>query len=411
MTETIGPEATVTDPHQITKRTARETALEEEMRKAVPVTKPGTSVPPRQGREYPEKHPRPGRLATEFESVSNSPGGARASLNQMAASDNTTTLPALTGRTRQFERCSNSRVARTAVVLEQPCSTSGRTGTVRPKHLPAGRTGLSNQFLGPVAQDQPGPVRQICPTSWLLLWLGSVRPTTGQTRLFEHRSSSHQALSGKQSTPSPDRSVRPINDLSFPHGDTAIPSVNEFVGKHLFDTTWDNFKTVAGFFKHHWEPFELGIFDWEKAYRQIPIRPEQWPYPMIQNFKGKLLLDTRITFGGVAGCGSFGCPADAWKELMLHEFELVHVFRWVDNNLFVREMGSKTSMTDIIQHSTELGVRTNKKKYAEFAATQKFIGFIWDGINKTATLSEGKAAERISQLEAFLHHKKICIAC
>ncbi|PLW12223.1 hypothetical protein PCASD_18846 [Puccinia coronata f. sp. avenae] len=75
-------------------------------------------------------------------------------------------------------------------VLEQPCSTGGRTGTVRPKHLPAGRTGLSNQFLGPVAQDQPGPVGQICPTSWLLLWSDSVRLNTGRTRLFEHRSSS-----------------------------------------------------------------------------------------------------------------------------------------------------------------------------------------------------------------------------
>ncbi|PLW21959.1 hypothetical protein PCANC_04355 [Puccinia coronata f. sp. avenae] len=75
-------------------------------------------------------------------------------------------------------------------VLEQLCSTGGRTGTVRPKHLPAGQTGLSNQFLGPVAQDQPGPVGQICPTSWLSLWSDSVRPTTGQTRLFEHRLSS-----------------------------------------------------------------------------------------------------------------------------------------------------------------------------------------------------------------------------
>ncbi|PLW11839.1 hypothetical protein PCASD_19092 [Puccinia coronata f. sp. avenae] len=75
-------------------------------------------------------------------------------------------------------------------VLEQPCSTGGRTGTVRPKHLPAGWTGLSDQFLGPVAQDQPGPVGQICPTSWLSLWSDSVRPTTGQTRLFEHCSSS-----------------------------------------------------------------------------------------------------------------------------------------------------------------------------------------------------------------------------
>ncbi|PLW33901.1 hypothetical protein PCASD_13877 [Puccinia coronata f. sp. avenae] len=73
-------------------------------------------------------------------------------------------------------------------VLEQPCSTGGRTGTVRPKHLPAGRTGLSDQFLGPVAQDQPGPVGQICPTSWVSLRSDSARPTTGRTRLFEHRS-------------------------------------------------------------------------------------------------------------------------------------------------------------------------------------------------------------------------------
>ncbi|PLW10051.1 hypothetical protein PCASD_03949 [Puccinia coronata f. sp. avenae] len=75
-------------------------------------------------------------------------------------------------------------------VLKQPCLTGGRTGTVRPKHLPAGRTGLSDQFLGPVAQDQPGPVGQICPTSWLSLRSDSVRLTTGRTRLFEHCSSS-----------------------------------------------------------------------------------------------------------------------------------------------------------------------------------------------------------------------------
>ncbi|PLW33118.1 hypothetical protein PCANC_23049 [Puccinia coronata f. sp. avenae] len=55
-------------------------------------------------------------------------------------------------------------------VLEQPC--------------------LSDQFLGLVAQDQPGPVGQICPTSWLSLRSDSLRPTTGRTRLFEHRSSS-----------------------------------------------------------------------------------------------------------------------------------------------------------------------------------------------------------------------------
>ncbi|PLW07324.1 hypothetical protein PCANC_26621 [Puccinia coronata f. sp. avenae] len=95
-------------------------------------------------------------------------------------------------RTRNHTRTAGINRSNTAVraVLEQPCSTGGRTGTVRPKHLPAGRTGPSDQFLGPVAQDQPGPVGKICPTSWLLLWSDSVRPTTGQKRLFKHRSSS-----------------------------------------------------------------------------------------------------------------------------------------------------------------------------------------------------------------------------
>ncbi|PLW05462.1 hypothetical protein PCASD_26216 [Puccinia coronata f. sp. avenae] len=108
-------------------------------------------------------------------------------------------------------------------VLEQPCSTGGRTGTVRPKHLPAGRTGLSNQFLGPVAQDQLGPVGQICPTSWLSLRSDSVRPTTGRTRLFEHCSSSR---------------VRPVNAGSArSRNPSRRPELRKQRGKRLHTST------------------------------------------------------------------------------------------------------------------------------------------------------------------------------
>jgi hypothetical protein len=62
-----------------------------------------------------------------------------------------------------------------------------------------------------------------------------------------------------------------------------------------------------------------------------------------------LLLDTRITFGGVAGCGSFGRPANGWKEIMQQEFDLVHIFRWVDDNLFVRNPDSKTTMAEVVK--------------------------------------------------------------
>jgi hypothetical protein len=202
---------------------------------------------------------------------------------------------------------------------------------------------------------------------------------------------------------SSDGLVRPINDLSFPHGVQGVPTVNSFVDKMEFNTTWDNFKIVARFFKQSKGPLELVLFDWEKAYRQILTREDQWPYLMVQNFNGEMLLDTRITFGGVAGCTrSFGRPADAWKEIMKAKFDLVRIFRWVDDNLFFRKKGSTTNMRDVVKRSADLGVKTNNKKYSDFSRQQKFIRFVWNGEDNTVTLPPGKKKERVDQLCQFL---------
>jgi hypothetical protein len=203
-----------------------------------------------------------------------------------------------------------------------------------------------------------------------------------------------------------DGSLRPTNDLSFPHDNPQIPSVNSFVNPDDFPTTWDDFNIVSSFLRSTTEPVSLAIFDWEKAYRQIPTAMDQWPFLLIKTFDDNLLLDTRITFGGVAGCGSFGRPADAWKKLMLHEFDLITIFRWVDDNLFVKRVDSQTQMEDIVKRSIDLGVKTNEDKFSPFAVEQKYIGFIWNGVNKTVRLPEEKLANRINQLRSFSQQKK-----
>ncbi|POV95200.1 hypothetical protein PSHT_15787 [Puccinia striiformis] len=198
-----------------------------------------------------------------------------------------------------------------------------------------------------------------------------------------------------------DGSVRPINDLSFPHeGD--IPSVNSFVDKEDYQTSWDHFDKVSIFFRRQTQPLLLAIFDWEKAYRQVPTAMTQWPYLMVQDFKEQILIDTRITFGGVAGCGSFGRPADAWKQIMWKEFDLVQVFRWVDDNLFIKTHESQLTLDHIVERSTELGVKTNPSKISPFKEEQKYIGFIWNGSKRTVRLPTEKKYERVQQLKAFL---------
>jgi hypothetical protein len=183
-----------------------------------------------------------------------------------------------------------------------------------------------------------------------------------------------------------DGSVRPINDLSFPRGDNKIPLVNSFVDAEDFKTTWDNFNIITSFFANLDFPVLLALFDWEKAYRQIPTHPNQWRYLMVHDFNDNLYVDTRIAFGGVAGCGSFGRPVDAWKEVMQSKFDLVKIFHWVDDNLFIKKIQSKTVMSKVIARSVNLGVLKNKEKCSTFSEEQKFIGFLWNGVLKTVRL-------------------------
>lgn len=199
-----------------------------------------------------------------------------------------------------------------------------------------------------------------------------------------------------------DGSLRPINDLSYPKNNHQTPSVNSFVDATKFVTTWDDFKIVAAFFRNSKDQYLLAILDWEKAYRRIPTSMNQWQYLMILDMNDEIFLDTAITCGGVAECGSFGRPADAWKEVMLHKFAVFTIFRWVDNNLFVERLMSPTDMNHIVARSQELGVITNQTKCSNFRHEQKFIGFIWNGVEKTVRLPGNKLEERKKQIIEFL---------
>lgn len=87
---------------------------------------------------------------------------------------------------------------------------------------------------------------------------------------------------------------------------------------------------------------------------------------------------------------------------MKHEHDIVKVFRWVDNNLFLKRYDSTTEMSDIVTRSKALGVQTNAEKLSHFQHEQKFIGFIWNGMNKTVRLPEIKLEERKGQIKEVL---------
>lgn len=70
------------------------------------------------------------------------------------------------------------------------------------------------------------------------------------------------------------------------------------------------------------------------------------------------------------------------------------IFRWVDDNLILRRPGDLSSLADVTFLSNTLGVETNPAKNHDFAAKQRYVGFIWNAKEHTVRLPEEKRKER-----------------
>lgn len=203
-----------------------------------------------------------------------------------------------------------------------------------------------------------------------------------------------------------DGSSRMINDLSYPARDMTTPSVNSMVDKHDFDTSWDKFAKVAEYLREVENPILLAIFDWKKAYRQIPTAKHQWRFLTIKDFEGRIWIDTRVAFGGVGGCGTFGRVADVWRMILSDLLRIEKMFRWVDDVLIVKSEGSSLRLEDIVTISSGLGVVTNKEKLSDFGVEQKYLGFIWDGQEKSVRLPIDKLEARKEIIRTLLDNSK-----
>lgn len=123
-----------------------------------------------------------------------------------------------------------------------------------------------------------------------------------------------------------DGTISMVNDLSYPKNDPLLPSVNSFVNKLNYGTFWDDFNKVASFLQDNPGEWEAAIFDWQKAYRQLPGHLSQRRFLCIKDFKGRIWVDRVVGFGGVASCGVFGAPAHVWKLIIEHILCFLKIF-------------------------------------------------------------------------------------
>lgn len=130
---------------------------------------------------------------------------------------------------------------------------------------------------------------------------------------------------------------RLIQNLSHPHTNTPVPSINTRLKADDFPCTWGTFRTICTLIRGLPSGSQAAVRDIAEAYRIIPLHESQWPGVVVRisNNPERFALNTCNSFGCSTAGGLFGLFGDALADL-LRAKGVGPILKWVDDFIFIR---------------------------------------------------------------------------
>ena len=130
---------------------------------------------------------------------------------------------------------------------------------------------------------------------------------------------------------------RLIQDLSHPHTNSPIASINSHLNSDDFPCTWGTFRTVCTLIRNLPSGSQAAVRDIAEAYRIIPLHESQWAGVVVRisNNPERFALNTSNCFGCTTAGGLFGMFSDALADL-LRARGIGPILKWVDDFIFIR---------------------------------------------------------------------------
>lgn len=130
---------------------------------------------------------------------------------------------------------------------------------------------------------------------------------------------------------------RLIQNLSYPHNNHPVPSINSHLKSDDFPCTWGTFRTVCTLMRNLPRNAQAAVRDIAEAYRTIPLHENQWAGVVVRisNNPERFALNTCNSFGGATAGGLFGLFGDALADI-LRAKGIGPILKWVDDFIFVR---------------------------------------------------------------------------
>lgn len=155
---------------------------------------------------------------------------------------------------------------------------------------------------------------------------------------------------------------------------------------------------------------QIAILDIDAAFRNIPILPSHKAYTVVQCEEGQFYIDHVVCFGITSGVGLQGAVMDALVDI-LEAFSIGPNEKWVDDLINFRYPISKLSpgvyvyghdIDDIFDLSHQLRVPWSAKKSGRHGTTGIYLGFLWNMVEKSASLPEEKRVKYLAKISDAL---------
>lgn len=188
--------------------------------------------------------------------------------------------------------------------------------------------------------------------------------------------------------------IRVIHDLSYPVGGDSINHsiVERGMTLGCFDLAADAVRRFgAGCF--------LIKLDVEAAYKQVPVRPEDWPL-LGFTWDDKFYFDRTLPFGLTSSCRKWDLYATALHFFFQFHLNITVVIHYIDDFLFVvQSLEVASAQLDMaLRLCRTLGMPMSPKKTEGPCTRLVFLGIELDTVTMRARLSD----ERLADLKSML---------
>ena len=201
---------------------------------------------------------------------------------------------------------------------------------------------------------------------------------------------------------------RLILDLSSPHGEDLVCSVNSGIDKAEFSLQYVTIDHAMDIIMKLGRGALLTKVDVKDAFRILPVKPEQWPHLCVK-WEDKYYCYVRLPFGSRSSPKIFTYLSEAIHWIVTQNYGIKNLLFLLDDFLAIDHKegdGAKTRQI-LLSVFDKLGVTLNDKKTEGPSTELEYLGIILDSEKMQARLPQAK----LDRIREFLRTFTSSVRC